>query len=281
VVAVGAGAAVMGGGSGSPASAGGSPTATESYSSAKIPPFPGMPPGTSGTQNCPAPGGGNTDEFCRLFLEEQQFDAAFAKASVPYIQAALPAGFHATATSTHVVLLTGPDGKTNYLFPSVTAASTLDGHMPSCGNPPGAGCVQTSTAGGDVVVAGEPSAGQSAGFVKDGLKDPRITINVGTAVSGSINGVPAPTSATALLTNQQLAAVVGNPAFIGFSKEQYAHLEDIVRRLQKLSPPSASESGSWTPPSGGSSTSESWSSPTGASSSIPGVPLGSATGSGR
>jgi hypothetical protein len=282
VVAVGAGAAVLGGGSGSPVSAGGSPTVTDSQSSGRIPPFPGMPPGTSGTANCPAPGGGgDSSEFCRLFLEEQRFDAAFAKASVPYIQAALPAGFHVTATNTNVVLLAGPDGKTNYLFPSVTAASTLDGRTPSCGNAPAADCVQTSTIGGDVMVAGGPSGEQSAGFVKDGLKDPRITINVGTAGNGPVNGVPAPTSATPLLTNQQMEAIVGNPAFVGFAKDQYAHLEDIVKRLQKLSPPSPTGSGGWTPTSG--STPVTWSptgggsGPTATSTSIPGTPLGSVT----
>ena len=301
VIAVGAGAAVVGGGSGSPVSAGGSPTVTDNRSPGRIPPFPN---GTSGTENCPAPGStGSSDEFCRLFLEQQRFDIDFAKASVPYIQAALPAGFHVTATGSHMVLLTGPNGKTNYLFPSVTAASTLDGHTPSCGSLPG--CVQTSTIGGVVVVQGGPSDAESAGFVKDGLKDPRITINVGTSGGGSINGVPAPTSATPLLTNQQLAAVVGNPAFVGFAKEKYAHLQDIVRQLQKLSPPSASDSGGWTPTgspptkptfSGTSPTSgqatvtdslpTNWSStpitmsPTGGFSSVPGTPLGSATSGG-
>ncbi|NUR62713.1 MAG: hypothetical protein HOV87_29270 [Catenulispora sp.] len=272
VVAVGAGTAVMSGGGSGPATAGGgNPTSARDSASPKMPPWPA---GTAGTEHCSANAAPESeDEFCRLFNERQQFGTTFANASVPYIRAALPAGFSVRPTSWGVLILTGPNGKTNLLFASVTGADTLDGHAPSCG-PAAPSCVQTSTAGGSVLVNGAPSDGQSAGYVKAGMKDPRITINIGTATSGEVYGVPAPTSNVPLLSNEQLAKVVGNAAYVQFATQQDEHWQDLGRQLRKLSPPSpsgappGSGSGSWTPPSGtpSASGSASWTPPSSAPS---------------
>ncbi|NUP53320.1 MAG: hypothetical protein HOW97_39260 [Catenulispora sp.] len=246
VVMVGAGAAVLGGGGSEvPASPGSGGIA-------------GSPPGAADQSWTPPKCTPAGSEYCKLMQEEQDFGADYAKKSLPYIQAALPTGFTVKATDTYVLVLTGPDGKTNYLFPSVTGADTLEGRAPECGTPPRSGCLQTSEAGGDVVVNGGPTAGQSAGWVKDGLKDPRITINVGTAPSDSINGLPKPTGSRALLTNQQLAAIIGDAAYVQFSDQEYAHLVDINQRLHNLPQPTQSSPVGMSP---GSSHPVGWSSP--------------------
>ncbi|NUR29884.1 MAG: hypothetical protein HOV83_29215, partial [Catenulispora sp.] len=228
------------------------------------------PPGTAGTENCFSNANGGND-FCRLFLEEQRFDLDFAKGSAPYIQAALPAGFTVQATGTHALILSGPGG-TNYLFPSVTSASTLEGRQPACSTPPTPTCFQTSVDGGKVVVGGAPSGGESAGYAKDTLQDPRITVTVGTKLAGGINGIPAPT-ADALLSKEQLAKIVGDAGFLAYAKTQYAHLLDIQSQLQKLAPPSASGSASGSAPGWSPSGSAPWS----PSGSATWSPSGSAT----
>lgn len=253
VVMVGAGAAVLGGGGSGPTVSAGSGGAGHQPSAAD----------RSWTPPKCTPEG---SEYCKLYNEEQDFGVTYTKESLPYIQAVLPPGYTVKATDTYVLVLTGPNGKTNYLFPSVTGADTLDGRTPSCGTPPRPGCLQTSAAGGDVLVNGGPTVGQSAGYVKEGLKDPRITINVGTAPSGSLGGVPEPTGSGPLLTNQQLAAIVGDPAYVQFSDQQYAHLADIIQRLHNLPQPSQSSPtgmGSGSAPGAPGKTPLGWSSPGG------------------
>ncbi|OLE24377.1 MAG: hypothetical protein AUG49_13535 [Catenulispora sp. 13_1_20CM_3_70_7] len=272
VLMVGAGVAVMGGGS----NAGISPTAGPKAPSASGSPLGSIGqhpnwPGVVWNSSCNDP-----TEYCRLLTEVQNFTNDFAKGSVPYLQAALPQGYSVKATGSYVVILTGPGG-TNYLYPSVTSASTLDGHTPSCR--PGPSCYQTSAAGGKAVVAGGPSDWQSAGWVKDDLKDPRITITVGTVTEGGIDGVPAPT-AHGLLSSEQLAKLISDPHLRDFATTQYQHQADITKRLQAMVPPS--ESGSPLP-GGSSSGSPSWTTTTksasgskSSDSSPPGVPLGGA-----
>ena len=51
-----------------------------------------------------------------------------------------PQGFTVKTTGAWVLILTGPNGKTNYMFPSAAPASTLGGHPLSCGVPAQTGC---------------------------------------------------------------------------------------------------------------------------------------------
>ncbi|WP_194893691.1 hypothetical protein [Catenulispora pinisilvae] len=248
VIAVGTGVAAMSGGSGSTVSAGGGlPSGTQTHRSQA---GPSEPEGTLWTPYCSAPATvkGNLQAYCELYNEEQNFNVDFATGSVKYIQAALPAGFTVKATGKWVLILTGPDGKTNYLFPSTESALTLDGHPLSCGAPARPDCVETSTAGGTLVVAGGPSGQPSAGYVGAGLQDPRVDIILGTSVTGGLNGMEPPTAAAPLLTNAQLEKVLGDPAFLAYAKAQLQHLADITKQLQSMAPPS----GSWTPSSGAS-----------------------------
>lgn len=295
VLAVGAGAAALGGGSGAAASPGTGQrslplgVSASGSSGSERPGQPNWPEGTWWTPTCDEPTSvqGNLADYCRLFNEEQTFSTDFAKGSVKYLQAALPPGYSVQATNAHVVILTGPTG-TNYLFPSVTGASTFSGRAPGCGADPS--CYQTSVAGGNVVVGPAPPSGaQSGGWVEDDLKDPRITITVGTIEFGGMNGIPAPT-AHALLTNEQLAKLLSDPHLRDYAKAQYQHLVDITRQLQGMAPPSGTPS--YRPPPshsllpGGSSTesfsaSQSWTPPTGSTSSSesgspPGTPTGAA-----
>jgi hypothetical protein len=274
VVALGAGIATMSGGSGNEASPGGGPRPSASGSS-----FPNAP-GSFWTPSCDTPGKttGSLGDYCRLFKEEQSFGADFAKGSMPFIQKDLPTGFTVKATGTYVLILAGPGG-TNYLFPSVESASTLDGHPLSCGTPAPPICLQTSTAGGSAVVGdASPSGGQSAGYAAVGKQDLRVDILVGTSTQGGINGLAAPTAA-ALLSSDQLLRITTDPKLLEYAKSQLTHLQDITRQLQSMAPPSPSgpvgslPSGTSSPPAGNPSTgaSSSWSSaPSGASSS--GIP---------
>ena len=249
VVAVGTGVAAMsGGGSGNGASPGGfgtSSTAGGPRSSASTAESsPSFPKGTWWTPYCSTPGTvrGDLAQYCHLYNEEQDFNTDFAKGSVKYIQAALPSGYTVKATDTWVLILTGPNGKTNYMFPSAEPASTLGGNPLGCGTPTPPTCVQTSTAGGTVVVNGGPSGDPSAGYVGSGLKDPRVDILLGTSVTGAMNGMAAPTSAQPLLTNEQLAKVVGDPGFVAYAKDRLQYLKNITNELQSMTPPSPSGS---------------------------------------
>ncbi|MFL6112546.1 MAG: hypothetical protein ACJ786_14495 [Catenulispora sp.] len=283
VLAMGAGAAVMGGGSGGTASPGAGPkTPSPSGSSAPRGISPPIAPGTWWTPSCTKPTGeqGNLADYCRLYMEEQNFPTDFTKGSVQYLQAALPPGYTLTATNANVLILTGPAG-TNFLFPSVEDPSSLDGHPLSCGTP-GPNCYHTSAAGGDVVVGIGPTNAQSAGWLTDDPKDPQITIFVGTVTEGGMNGIPAPT-APALLTKEQLAKLVSDPHLRDYAKTQYQHFTDITKQLQGMASPSGSpqpgdssnqsfsDSSGWTPPTG--STSGTSSSGSG-SGSPPGTPAG-------
>jgi hypothetical protein len=273
VLAVGTGVAAMSGGSGngvSPAD-GARSVAPTTASSPAFPPW--------GTSSCDMPGSkeGDLAQYCTLYEEQQNFNTDFAKGSVKYIQAALPAGYTVKATESWVLILTGPNGKTNYLFPTTEPASSLGGNPLSCGTPPGQNCVQTSTAGGTVVVNSGPSGDPSAGYVGTGSKDPRVDLLLGTSGTGGMNRMAPPTSATPLLTNAQLARILADPGFLGYAKTQLQHMEDVTRQLQNAAPPSSdessfpslpSQSGSGfpvgSPPSGASG---SWSSPGGPHSS--------------
>lgn len=283
VLAVGTGIAAMTGGSGSSVTAGGGPHPSATHRSAASP----EPQGSWWTPYCAGPGSGTGDlaQYCELFNEEQNFGTDFAKNSVTYIQAALPQGFTVKATETWVLILTGPNGKTNYLFASAEPASTLDGKPLNC--PPQTPCFQTSTAGGKVVVNTWPSGDPSAGYVGNDLKDPRVDILLGTSVTGAMNGVAAPTSAQPLLTNEQLAKILTDPGFLAYAKQQVQHQEDVVNALRTLAPPSASgaspggasssgSSSSWTPPTSSLSSPSSPSSPLGSISS-PGNPVSSSS----
>lgn len=244
VLAVGTGVAAMGGGSAREVgpTGGGLPSAASASG-------PGMPAGSWWTASCgePAANKGSLADDCELFGEVQNFDTAFAKGSVKYIQAALPTGFTVTATDSWVLVLTGPNGKTNYLFPSTESASTLGGKPLSCGTPAPPGCVETSTAGGTVVVSGGPSGMPSAGYVGDvgdGVEDPRIDILVGTWAGGGLNRVAAPTSAVPLLSNEQLEKVLGDPGFVAYAKAQLQYLNGLTNRLHSIAAPSGSPSSS-------------------------------------
>jgi hypothetical protein len=287
VIAVGTGVAAMSGGSGNGVSS--ASGAQPSASSASGPNFPG---GNGWTSSCDAPGNvkGYLAGFCKLYTEQQNFMTDFAKGSVPYIQAALPTGFTVKSTATSVLILTGPSGKTNYLFASTESASTLDGRPLSCGTPTQAGCVQTSTADGTVVVNTYPSGDPSAGYVGAGLKDPRVDILLGTSSGGGVNGVAPPTSAVPLLSGEQLEKILSDPGFLSYAKAQLQHQDDITHQLESLLPPSASgssyPSAPKTFPSGNPSSgaSDPWSSPSapktpGSRSSVssPGDPVSSSS----
>ena len=251
VVALATGvAAVSAGGGGSTAAPGGqAPTSVSTHRSmGGVPSQPKA--GSSRTQYCQSPGNlkGSLADFCRVFDEQQNFNADFAKGSVPFIQAALPPGFTVRATSTWVVILTGPDGTTNYLFPSTEPASTLNGQPLSCGTPAPAGCLQTSTAGGSVVVNSEPSGQQSAGYVGHFPDDPRVDILVGTSVSGAMKGIAPPTAKVSLLSDTQLAKIAGDPQLLQYAKAQLNYLKALSRQLAAMLEPSSS--GSYSPPPG-------------------------------
>lgn len=264
VIAVGTGVAAMSGGSGNEVS---SASGTRPSASSSGPNFPA---GSGWTSSCDAPGPvkGDLVQFCELYSEQQNFMTDFAKGSAPYIQAALPTGFTVQTTATSVLILTGPNGKTNYLFASTESASSLGGRPLSCGTPSQVGCVQTSTAGGTVVVNSYPSGDPSAGYIGAGLKDPRVDILLGTSARGGMNGVAPPTSAVPLLSNQQLEKILIDPGFLTYAKAQLQHQNDITHQLESLLPPSESGSsyssapktfpsgsqssgatGSWSPPS--------------------------------
>ena len=234
VVAVGTGIAAMAGGSGNGVSAGGVQARGKSLT------FTSGAPG--GNPACDVPSGTKetlaVKAYCQLYSEERNFGVDFAKGVVPYIQAALPAGYHVAATNTYVDILTGPDGKTNYLFPSTEPASTLSGPL-SCHTPPNPGCDETSAAGGNVVVNSGPSGEQSAGYVRGNLQDPRVDILASTSSSGGIQGLPRPTSPTLLLSNAQLAKIMSNSALVEYAKQQLQHQSDISNQLQKMTPPSS------------------------------------------
>lgn len=251
VIAVGTGVAAMSGGSGNNVASG---SGARPSSSTQPKGMPSEPAGSWWTPYCNPPNGhtaGTLADYCRLFNEEQNYNLTFTQGAVQYIQRALPAGFTVKKTSAAVLILTGPNGKTNYLFPSAEPASTLDGRPLSCGTPPQPGCLQTSTDGGTLVVNSAPSGDPSAGYVKDGLTDPRIDILLGTSVTGGLNGAEPPTSATPLLSNAQLAKVISDPGFVAYAKEQVQHLKDITKQLQTMAPPSPSGSiSSIVPPTG-------------------------------
>ncbi|MBS2537645.1 hypothetical protein KGQ20_33330 [Catenulispora sp. NF23] len=272
VLAVGTGVAAMSGGSGSTVNAGGgTPSGAQTHRSDASP---SGPEGSWWTPYCSASGTVTKDlqKYCELYNEEQNFGIDFAAGSAKYIQAALPAGFTVQPTGKWVLILTGPDGKTNYMFPSAEPASSLDGHQLGCGVPAPSDCVQTSTAGGTVVVAGGPSGEPSAGYVAAGLKDPRVDLILGTSVTGGLNGMAGPTGPVPLLTDAQLAKILTDPGFLGYAKAQVRHLADITEQLQSMAPPS----GSWTP-SSGASNSESYPPPGGYPSSPPSGNAGSSS----
>lgn len=237
----------MSGGSGDSVSTGAGPRPSSTHGSFHIPP---PQSGNWPSPSCQAPGPLEKDlaDYCKLYNEQQSFQVDFAVGSVKYIQAALPAGFTVKATRTWVLVLTGPDGKTNYMFPSTEPAATLD-HPLSCATPAPPTCVQTSAAGGTVVVNGGPSGNPSAGYVGSGLTDPRVDILLGTSVTGGMNGIAPPTSAQPLLSNAQLAKVMSDSGFLAYATAQLQHLEDITHQLRSMTPPSMSGSG----PSGSSS----------------------------
>ncbi|WP_370345380.1 hypothetical protein [Catenulispora sp. EB89] len=267
VVAVATGvAAVSGGGGGGGSAAGQAPTGVSTHRS--IGGVPSQPEGTWWTPYCSYSGTlkGNLADYCKIYIEQQDFNVTFAKGSVPFIQAALPPGFSVKVTSSWVLVLTGPDGTTNYLFPSTEPASTLDGHPLSCGTPAPPGCVQTSTAGGSVVVNSAPSGQQSAGYVGDGLKDPRVDILVGTSAGGGMNGIAPPTATVSLLSDAQLAKIMSDSKLLEYAKAQLNYLNALTRQLAAMAPPSAS--GSSFPPAPP------------VSSSDPGLPSGWTSSSG-
>ena len=248
VIAVGTGVAAMSGGSGNTVSAGGGlPSGAQTHRSEAAP---SEPQGTWWTPYCSSPANakGDLQAYCELYNEAQNFGGIFTTGSVKYIQAALPAGFTVRQTGNWVLILTGPDGKTNYMFPSAEPASSLDGHPLGCGVPAPSDCVQTSTAGGTVVVAGGPSGAPSAGYVAQGLKDPRVDLILGTSVTGGLNGMEPPTAKVPLLTDAQLEKILTDPGFLGYAKAQVQQLANITKQLQSMAPPS----GSWTPSSGAS-----------------------------
>lgn len=284
VLAVGTGAVTMAGGSGNGAGPGpGSgvrPSGSATGSAA--PSSPNFPAGAWWTPYCGLPGEAseNLAEYCSLYNEEHNFNVAFAQGSVKYIQAALPQGFTVKKTEAWVLILTGPNGKTNYMFPSAEPASTLGGHAPSCGVPAQPGCVQTSTAGGTVVVNGGRSGDPSAGYVGTGLKDPRVDLLLGTSATGGLNGMAPPTSAQPLLSNAQLAAILSDPGFLNYAKTQLQHLKDVAEQLESMTPPSPSGSVvPITPPSWPSSgATGSWSQPMPTNSSLGQPPDGGTSG---
>jgi hypothetical protein len=262
VIAVGAGVAAISGGSGTGSEPVGGRQPVSVLSS------PAFPSGSWWTPYCQTADGTGRDlaEYCKLYNDEQSFDAEFITGSAKYLRAALPPGFTLKAVGSRVLVLTGPNGKTNYLFPSVEPASTLDGHPLSCGTPAPPGCVLTSTAGGTVVVNGDPSGEPSAGYVGDGQKDPRVDILLGTSIGGGIGAVPAPTSAVPLLNRDQQARLLTDPGFLAYAKAQLQHQQDIKRQLRGMAPPPSptgssfpAAPGSFSPPSG--SPSGSWSPP--------------------
>ncbi|ACU77550.1 hypothetical protein Caci_8735 [Catenulispora acidiphila DSM 44928] len=264
VIAVGTGVAAMSGGSGNEVSSasGRQPSASSSG--------PNFPAGSGWTSSCNAPGTAKGDlvRICQLYSEQQNFMTDFAKGSAPYIQAALPDGFTVQTTATSVLILTGPNGETNYLLASTESASTRDGRPLSCGPPSQVGCLQTSIAGGTVVVDSYPSGDPSAGYVGAGLKDPRVDILLHTSAGGGMDGVAPPTSAVPLLSNLQLEKILIDPGLLAYAKAQLQHQNDIMHQLGSLLPPSESGSsyssapkaspsgsqssgatGSWSPPS--------------------------------
>lgn len=242
VVAIGAAVATIGPGSGSEsvstASTGGGTQLTTAHG---IVGLGTMPPGSlvSSPAPCVPPPGttGSKADYCRLMTEIQGFTTDFAKGSVKYIQADLPQGFTVKATDSAILVLTGPAGTTNYLYPSTEPASTLEGRMLSCGTPAPPSCVQTSTDGGSVVVNGGPTEAPSAGYVKSGSTDPRVDLIVGVA-SDSEGGLPAPTSRTSLLTSAQLVKIIGDPKLLAYAEQQLQHEADVEHQLQAMVPPS-------------------------------------------
>lgn len=260
VLAVATGIAAMSGGSGNGASPAGGPRPSASAT------VPGTPDGSYWTASCGSPGSPTKSpvDKCGLFTAKEKFNVDFAQGSVPFIQAALPAGFTVKSTDSWVLILTGPNGKTNYLFPSAEPASTLDGRPLSCGTPAPPGCVETSTAGGTLVVNGGPSGQPSAGYVGVGIKDPRVDILVGTSVEGGMNGIPAPTAAESLLSQAQLEKILSSPGFLTYAKSELQYLKDITQQLQGSAPSSSSQAATGFP---SSAATDSWSSPSGATSS--------------
>jgi hypothetical protein len=276
VLAIGAGAVAMAGGSGNAVSAAGGPQPSATRGSVGLLP-PGHVLGSVPSQTCSPPAGAKPN-YCQLLKEMDDFGPDFATGSVPYIQADLPSGYTVKATGTWVVLLTGPDGKTNYLFPSTEDGSSLDGHMLQCATPKPPTCTQTSTEGGIAEVNGGPDNPPSAAFVKDGLKDPRVDLLVGVTANGAQQGLAAPTSATSMLTNDQLIKIVGDAKFLAYATNQLKHLQDVTRQVQAMSPPSQSGSGSYSGPwhsSASGATGSQSSGPDGSQSSGPGDPQSS------
>ena len=272
VIAVGTGVAAMSDGSGNGVTSGTGPRPSSTHSSFRIPP---PQAGSWWTPSCGSPGTakGNLADYCRLFEAQQNFNVDFAEGSAPFIQAALPTGFTVKTTGTWVLILTGPNGKTNYLFPSAEPASSLDGHPLSCGTPAPPECVETSTADGTVVVAGAPSGMPSAGYVGQGNKDPRVDILLGTSAGGGMNRMAPPTSAEPLLSNAELEKLVSDSRLLQYAKAQLTHLDSITRQLQAMAQPSGSPSSSYSPPPG------SFSSLPGSVPSVPSVPSSGATDS--
>ncbi|WP_194907240.1 hypothetical protein [Catenulispora rubra] len=281
VVALATGVAALSGGGGSRGDAaapgGQAPTGVSTHRS--MGGVSSQPTGSGPTQDCQSPGNlkGSLADFCKVFDEQRNFNADFAKGSVPFIQAALPPGFSVRATSSWVLILTGPDGTTNYLFPSTEPTATLNGQPPGCGTPAPSGCLQTSTAGGRVVVNTEPSGQQSAGYFGDLPDDARVDLLVGTSVSGAMNGIAPPTAKVSLLSDTQLAKIMGDPQLLQYAKAQLGYLKALSRQLAALmepsssgpySPPPGSASGSGVPSSGTSG----WSSPPLGWQSSPGDP---------
>lgn len=247
VVAIVAGVAMAGPGSGSSVSTGGG---TQSPDTARIVAVGSLPPGSMHPSpwKCTPPPGliGKSADYCRLMTDVQNFTPDFAKGAAKYIQAQLPAGFSVKTTDAAILILTGPNGATNYLYPSTEPASTLEGRMLSCHTPAPPTCVQTSTEGGSVVVNGGPTDPASAGYVKNGSTDPRVDLIVGIA-PGSEQGLPAPTSRTSLLTNQQLVKIISDSRLLAYAEQQLQHEADIEHQLRAMEPPSQTGSSSWQP----------------------------------
>lgn len=267
VVAVGAGVAALGTGSGSgrdaPAASGGGQQAGQTDPlgvQSNGAPFPTASPTCMPPSSVPP---NQLDRYCDLWRQETGWMVEFAKGSVPYIRAALPQGYTVKATDSYVVQLTGPDGKTNILFPSATSAKMLEGHTPGCAQL-GSDCAATSIGGGHGVVGQFPSDGQSAEWVADGLKDPVVLMGVNIVGTDGVGGLPAPTG-KALLNANDLERIVSNPDFVQYSKREWERSVEIQKEMQNLvgaaagssesGPASSAPSG---PPSGSASSAPSW-----------------------
>jgi hypothetical protein len=263
VVAIGAGVTGLGGGNSSPRStnaAAGTPTASSS----------------SASSGCwvVAPGRLASPEFCAASAELSNFNHDFTQAAYPLLSGKLPAGVTATNTGAFYIKLS-KGGTTEYLYPSITFRSTLDGGKEQCANPD---CTLQPLLSGTAALAAHPGT-TLVDWVADAGEGPRVTFIVtnsepatypayagdplpggnglatppGVPANGTKGQPSATESASAtqpvkLMTKQQIADLIADPGFQQYATEQFAKLKDLNQKYQALlakeRPSSPGQSGS-------------------------------------